>query len=96
MNEIEAISKIKRDIQDLSISTAELNEIYLMFESKDESEIENIINKIYKEICKEVLLDNEELQRYIMKNLGSIVEIIANAVKQNTLDKVFITQKFII
>ena len=96
MNEIEAISKIKRDIQDLSISTAELNEIYLMFESKDESEIENIINKIYKEICKEVLLDNEELQRYIMKNLGSIVEIIVNAVKQNTLDKVFITQKFIV
>ena len=31
-----------------------------------------------------------------MKNLGSIVEIIVNAVKQNTLDKVFITQKFIV
>lgn len=94
--EVIACKLVKRDIKDLSISTAELNEIYLMFEDKDKSEIENIINKIYKEICKEVLLDNEELQRYIMKNLGSIVEIIASAAKQNTLDKVFITQKFIL
>ena len=94
--EVIACKLVKRDIQDLSVSTAELNEIYLMFEDKDTAEIENIINKIYKEICNELLLDNEELQRYIMKNLGSIVEIIVNAVKQNTLDKVFITQKFIV
>ena len=39
---------------------------------------------------------NEEMQRYIKKNLNILVEIITNAVKQNTLDKVFITQKFII
>ena len=64
--------------------------------NKDKAEIENIINEIYKEICNELLLDNEELQRYIKKNLSSFVEIIKNAVKQNTLDKVFITQKFII
>ena len=94
--EVIACKIVKRDIQDLSISTAELNEIYLMFDDKDKEEIENIINKIYKEICNELLLDNKELQRYIMKNLGSIVEIIVNAVKQNTLDKVFITQKFIV
>lgn len=67
-----------------------------MFENKDKVEIENIINKIYKEICDELLLDNGELRRYIKKNLNSLVEIITNAVKQNTLDKVFITQKFII
>ena len=67
-----------------------------MFENKDKKEIENIINKIYKEICDELLLDNEELRRYIKKNLNSIVEIITNAVKQNTLNKIFIAQKFII
>lgn len=93
--EVIACKLVKRDIQDLSISTAELNEIYLMFENKDKVEIENIINQAYKEICNELILDNEELQRYINKNLNSIVEIITNAVKQNTLDKVFITQKFI-
>ena len=57
-------------------------------------EIANIINKIYKEICDEVLLNNEELQRYVKKNLNSIVEIIYNAVKQSTLDKIFITKIF--
>ena len=94
--EVIACKLVKRDIQDLSISTIELNEIYLMFKDKDKVEIENIINEVYKKICSELLLDNKELQRYIKKNLNSLVEIITNAVKQNTLDKVFITQKFII
>lgn len=94
--ELIACKLVKRDIQDLIISSAELNQIYLMFENQDKVEIENIINEIYKEICNELLLDNEELQRYIKKNLSSVVEIITNAVKQNTLDKIFITQKFII
>ena len=68
---------------------------FLMLENKDKSEIENIINLVYKEICNELILDNEELQRYIKKNLSSVVEIITNAVKQKTLDKVFIQQKFV-
>lgn len=93
--EVIACKLAKRDVQDLSISIAELNEIYLMLENKDKSEIENIINQVYKEICNELILDNEELQRYIKKNLSSIVEIITNAVKQKTLDKVFIQQKFV-
>ena len=41
------------------------------------------------------MLNNEQLQKYIEKNLDYVVEMIANAVEQNTLDKVFITQKFI-
>ena len=77
------------------IFTEELNKIYLTLENKDKVEIENIINEVYKEICNELLLDNAELQRYIEKNLNSLVDIIINAVKQNTLDKIFITQKFI-
>lgn len=94
--EVIACKLVKRNLQDLSISTTELNEIYLMFENKDKSEIENIINQVYKEICNELILDNEELQMYIKKNISSVVEIITNAVKQNTLGKVFISQKFII
>ena len=38
---------------------------------------------------------NEQLEKHIDKNLDYIAEIIINAVEQNTLDKVFITQKFI-
>lgn len=74
-----------------------MEDFYLEIVNKRKQiEIENIINKIYKEICNEELLNNEELQRYIKRNLNSLVEIITNAVKQNTLDKIFITQKFII
>lgn len=94
--EVIACKLVKRNLQDLSISTTELNKIYLMFENKDKAEIENIINQVYKEICNELILDNEELQMYIKKNISSVVEIITNAVKQNTLGKVFISQKFII
>lgn len=66
-----------------------------MLENKDKSEIEDIINQVYKEICKELVSDNKELQNYIKKNLSSVVEIITNAVKQKTLDKIFIPQKFV-
>ena len=93
--EVIACKLVKRDIQDLIISTTELNEIYLMFENKDNSEIENKINQVYKEICSEFIPDGKELKKYINKNLSSVVKIIRNALKQNTLDKVFITQKLV-
>ena len=93
--EVIACKLAKRDIQDLSISKVELNEIYLMFEDKDKVEIENIMNKIYKEICNELILDNEELQIYIKKNLNYIIGLITSAIENNTLDKIFIIQKFI-
>lgn len=86
---------VKRDIQDLTISTDELNEIYVMFKGKDKIEIKQMINDVYQEISNELVLNNEQLQKYIEKNLDYVVEMIANAVEQNTLDKVFITQKFI-
>ena len=85
----------KRDIQDLAISTDELNEIYAMLKDKEKVEIKQEINRAYQEICEELLLDKEQLQKYIEKNFDYIVEMITNAVEQNTLDKVFITQKFI-
>ena len=94
--EVIACKLVNRDIQDLIISITELNEIYLMFENKDKNEMENKINQVYEEICNEFIPDNEELKKYIRKNLNNVVEIITNAVKQNTLDKVFITQKYIV
>ena len=39
--------------------------------------------------------DLKELQKYIEKNLDSIVNLIIIAVENNTLDKVFIIQKFV-
>lgn len=45
---------------------------------------------LYKEICNELILGNEELQGNIEKNLNNLVEIITNSVKQSTLYKIFI------
>ena len=85
----------KRDIQDLSISIDELDDIYGMLRDKEKIEIKQKIYEAYQEINNELLLDNEQLQEYIEKKLGSIVEMIINGVEKNILDKVFITQKFI-
>lgn len=79
----------------MAISIEELNEIYAMIKDKEKVEIKQEINRAYQEICEELLLGNEQLQKYIEKNFDYIVEMITNALEQNTLDKVFITQKFI-
>ena len=85
----------KRNIQDLTISTSELNEIYELFENKEKIDIKNTIIKAYQDIIYEIQLDNQEYQKYIERNLDGIIEMIINAIKQKTLDKLFITQKFI-
>ena len=86
---------VKRDIQNLIVSNADVNEIYLMLKDKRRDEVKNEINRAYQEIKLELLLDNEELQKYIEKNLDYITNIILNSVKQHTLDKIVIIQKFI-
>lgn len=91
-----ACNLVKRNIRDLIISISELNEIYNLFENKDELEIKNIIIKAYTEIISELQLNNSELmKKYIEKNLYSILKMIMNNLMQNTLDKIFIIQKFI-
>lgn len=55
------------------ISNTELNEIYDIFQNKERTEIIEIINKTYQEIENELLLDNQELQKYIERNLDYIV-----------------------
>ena len=79
----------------IKFSEEKIKYLLLMLQNKDKSEIEDIINQVYKEICKELISDNKELQTYIKKNLSSVVEIITNTVKQKTLDKIFIPQKFV-
>lgn len=74
---------------------SELNEIYELFKDKEEMVIKNTIIKAYQDIIHEIQLDNQENKKYIEKNIDTIIGMIINAVKQKTLDKLFITQKFI-
>lgn len=84
---------VKRNVFDLEIDKSELDKIYQLL--KDKEEIKNIIMNIYDELCIELISGKDELKKYIGNNMNSIINIIINAVEQNTLDKVFITQKFI-
>lgn len=93
--EVIACKLAKRNVYDLEISAFELNEIYKLLKSKHKVDIEQIIRNVYKKICEELIADKKELQKYIEKNLNYIIQVITNNVKQNTLDKIFITQKFI-
>ncbi|MDY5992795.1 MAG: DUF6179 domain-containing protein [Bacilli bacterium] len=90
-----ACKLVNRDIQDLAISTLELNELYKLFKNKNNIEIKNTVIKTYQRVLCEIGLDSNEYEKYIEKNLDNITQMIINAVKQKTLDKLFIPQKFI-
>lgn len=93
--EVIACKLVNRDIQDLAISIFELNEIYELFKNKSNIEIKNTVIKAYQSVLCEIGLDSNEYKKYIEKNLDNITQMIINAVKQQTLDKLFIPQKFI-
>lgn len=90
-----ACKLVKRNIQDLTISISELNEIYELFKDKEEIVIKNSIIKAYQDVIHEIQLDNQELEEYIEKNIESLIGMIINAIRHKTLDKIFIIQKFI-
>ena len=63
--------------------------------NKNNIEIKNTVIKTYQRVLCEIGLDSNEYKKYIEKNLDNITQMIINAVKQQTLDKLFIPQKFI-
>lgn len=93
--EVIACKLAKRNIYDLEITGFELNGINKLLKNKKKEEIEKIIIKAYKEICEYAIVDKKDLQEYIERNLSYVIQVIINNSKQNTLDKIFITQKFI-
>lgn len=90
-----ACKLVKRNMYDLKISISDLNEIYVILNKKEKGEIKIIISMICKEICNELVFKNNDLLKYIEKNLDTIINMIDNGVQQKTLDKIFIPQKII-
>ena len=88
--EVIACKLVRKNIYDLEINNYELEKIYKLFEDKNKTKIKKLVIETYKEICNELIANEYSLQEYIEKNLNYIVDVIINAVKQNTLDKVFI------
>ena len=90
-----ACKLVEKNVFDLVIDESELVKIYKIFEGKNEEEIKDIVMNVCNEICMELFLKKENLQNYIYRNLDNLVSVIVNGVKQNTLNKVFLTQKFV-
>ena len=90
-----ACKLVEKNVFDLVIDESELVKIYKIFEGKNEEEIKDIVMNVCNEICMELFLKKENLQNYIYRNLDNLVSVIVNGVKQNTLNKVFLTQKIV-
>lgn len=93
--EVIACKLVRRNALDLEISKSELSKIYELFKGKNKEEIAIEIIKVCNNIYDELIPEKENLKEYIKKNIGNIIDIIVNGIKQNTLDKVFIIQKFV-
>lgn len=93
--EVIACQLVNRELQDLIISSHELDEIYHKFDNKDDNEINEILQKAYNSIKDKLFYDDIQLQEYIEKNFENIKKVILLAYKYRKLDDIFITQKFI-
>lgn len=86
---------VRKNLQDLIITTSELNQIYEDLKEKDEKQIENRILEAYQEMTKELPLEQQGIKKYIERDWNTMINTIQNHLKQNTLEKIFITQKMI-
>lgn len=73
-----ACKLVGRDIKDLELNECEFRQICDMFNGKSKVEIQAHIENAYKEFQEELFPQNKELQKYIEKNLKTIVDIMAN------------------
>lgn len=69
---------VGRNVKDLKLNENEFKQIHEMFKNKNKTPINALIEKAYKEIKEELFPQNVKLQKYIEKNLKTIVDIMAN------------------
>ena len=82
-----------RDIRELNITKEDIQYLYGKLRRYARHELLSTINDAAKQIFMELKLIEPSLQGYIERSLVTIVTNIENALKINTLDKVFIASK---
>lgn len=80
-----------RDLKELRIAPEDLRRLSIKLRKHDNPALMLIIQQAMEEIFAELEIANPSLQSYIVRSLPKIVAGIENALKLNTLDKVFIT-----
>jgi len=84
-------SLANRNIRELNISLDDIQSLYNELIKYDNHTLMLKINSAIEDIFEELNIKNPTLQRYIEKSLPKVVSNIENALKLNTLGKVFIT-----
>lgn len=94
---IAAIGSIlaNEDVLKLTISSLGLQKIYNKMENQTKEEIYRLIEKTYSKLKHILFKENLELQKYIEKRLTQVQSQVYNAVRTNTLDRIFIIEKYI-
>lgn len=82
------------NIMNLTISNIGLEHVYSILLDTSKEYIYEIVFKSYLEIKYKLFNENVELQDYIEKNLDQIQYLVYNAVKNKTLDKLFIIDDY--
>ena len=82
------------DAVNLNISEDQINILYDLLYNKSKEDIEEIILKANENLQEELSINSIPLKQYMKKSLSSIISVVCHAVKANTLEKVFIAQKY--
>lgn len=77
----------------LNISKVQIEYLHSILYEKSKDDIKKMILKANNELQEELSINNVLLEQYMGKSLPPIISNICNAVKGNTLHKIFITQK---
>ena len=83
-------SLANRNIRELGITQEDLRSLYIKLLKHDNPDLMLIIHQAMEEMFAELKIRNPSLRSYIERSLPNIASGIKNALKLNTLDKVFI------
>ncbi len=82
---------VQRNIKDLAISVDEIQQLQTEWLKDTGSTLNGIIFVVAEKVSEELHITNPSLRRYIKKSLSKITTNIAQAIKTNNLDKVFLS-----
>jgi hypothetical protein len=82
------------DAKGLNIFENKIEYLYGILSRKSNEEISGMILKVNEDLQYELSLKSISLQRYMEKSLMTFISSVCNAVKENTLDRVFISPKY--
>ena len=82
------------DAVNLNISEDQIKILHSLLCNKSKDDIEKMISKANESLQYELSINSTLLKQYMKKSLPSIISVVYHALKANTLERVFIAQKY--